>query len=115
LIRGTLVDAGNNRVLFPEVNKTVGWFDRMRGLLGQPEPEAGQGLLITPCSSIHMFFMRYPLDIIFLDSCGVVVAVRRMLRPWRMAACPGAKAVLEVRGGQAARANITRGTRLRWQ
>ncbi len=115
MISGVIVESRDDRVLLHAVRKTVNSFDRMRGLLGSPEPTADEGLLITPCSSIHMFFMRYPLDIVFLDSRGIVVALRRMLQPWRMASCRGAKAVLEMRAGQIDRLHITLGSSLRWQ
>jgi len=44
----------------------------------------GEGLAITPCNSIHMFFMRFALDVVFLDREGVVVRVYRGIRPWRV-------------------------------
>ena len=50
-----------------------GVFTRLRGLLGHPEPQPGEGLLIVPCSGVHMFGMRYPLDVAFLDGSGRVV------------------------------------------
>lgn len=59
--------------------------DRMMGLMFRSSPPQGaNGLLIEPCNSIHTFFMKYALDIVFLDSHNVVVKVIRGLRPWRM-------------------------------
>jgi Uncharacterized ACR, COG1430 len=55
------------------------------------------GLLIKPCSSIHTFFMAYPIDVLFLSSDGVVLKIVSGLKPWRMAWCKGATAVLEMR------------------
>jgi uncharacterized membrane protein (UPF0127 family) len=46
---------------------------RLRGLMGHPGLEAGQGLLIEPCSSVHSFFMRFPIDVIFVDRANTVV------------------------------------------
>jgi uncharacterized protein len=60
-----------------------GSWTRLRGLLGRPEPREGEGLLIIPCRGVHMFGMRYPLDVILLDREGRVVAVYPDLRPWR--------------------------------
>jgi uncharacterized protein len=57
------------------------WLLRLRGLLGHPAPEPGQGLLLTPCKSVHMYGMRYPLDIAFLDRTGRVVALYPSLKP----------------------------------
>ncbi|MFH1024044.1 MAG: DUF192 domain-containing protein [Planctomycetota bacterium] len=74
-------------------------FRRMKGLLGRKELPRGHGLLITPCGSIHTAFMRFPIDVIFLDRDGTVLKIRERLPPWRFAACPGARATLELAGG----------------
>lgn len=71
---------------------------RGRGLLGTDDP--GGGLLLRPCGSVHTWFMRYPIDVIFLDGSGVVLRALGSLPPWRMApSVRGAKAVLELRAG----------------
>lgn len=59
------------------------FWTRMVGLLSTPHLEPGEGLLIEPCNSVHMLGMRYPLDIVFLDRAGVVVALET-LRPWEV-------------------------------
>lgn len=57
-------------------------------------------MLIEPCNSIHMFFMRYPLDIVFLDKAGKVVFIYRGIKPWRMGRIVrGAKSALELPEG----------------
>ena len=84
-------------------------FGRMRGLLGRDGLEPGAGMLIDRAPSVHMFFMRFPLDIVFLDRDWRVVAVRHDLRPWRMAAARGAVAALELPAGAAAAAGIEEG------
>lgn len=58
--------------------------DRAVGLLGTPEPSPGDGLLIERTQSIHMFFMRYPIDVAFLDRGGRVTRCVPGLRPWRV-------------------------------
>jgi uncharacterized membrane protein (UPF0127 family) len=75
---------------------------RMRGLLGRTELPRGEGILLRPCGSIHTFFMRFPIDAVFVDRDGKVVGVERELRPWRTARHRGAKAVLELAAGAAA-------------
>ncbi len=57
---------------------------RMRGLLGTDGLESGEGLVIVPCNSVHMFWMRYPLDVVFASVSGEVIGVVENLRPWRM-------------------------------
>lgn len=65
-----------------EVART--FFARGRGLLGRTSLPEGGGLLIEPCNSIHMLFMRFPIDAIFVDRHGNVVALYPSLPPWRL-------------------------------
>ena len=55
---------------------------RFLGLQGQPRLPAGAGLVLLPCASIHMLFMRFPIDAVFATREGRVVRVGRRLRPW---------------------------------
>jgi uncharacterized membrane protein (UPF0127 family) len=74
---------------------------RMRGLLGRKALDDGEGLLIRPSGSIHMFFMRFPIDVVFLSRDGEVLKVARALPAWRTAAARRAKAVLELTADEA--------------
>ena len=85
---------------------------RVRGLLGRRGLESGEGLLLKPAPSVHTFFMRFPIDAVFLDRDGSVLKVRSHLRPWRVAAARGAHATLELAAGEAERKGIGRGDRL---
>jgi uncharacterized protein len=58
--------------------------DKMVGLLGSPEPLPGDGLLIERTQSIHMFFMRYRIDVAFIDRAARVTRLVPGLRPWRV-------------------------------
>ena len=58
--------------------------ERTVGLLATPEPRVGEGLLIERTQSIHMFFMRYPIDVAFVDSKARVTRCVARLRPWRV-------------------------------
>ena len=82
---------------------------RMRGLLGRSELPRGEGILLRPAGSIHMFFMRFPIDAVFLDREGTVVGVEPELKPWRTARRKGAKSVLELRAGEAERVGLEPG------
>jgi len=64
---------------------------RLRGLLGRAALEPGEGLLITPTGSVHTCFMRFPIDVVFLDRDGAVLGVRADLRPWRASGRRGAR------------------------
>jgi uncharacterized protein len=85
---------------------------RALGLLVGAPLEADQGLLIAPCSSIHTIGMRYPIDVLFLDREGCVLRVFAEVRAGRMRFAPGARAVLELRSGIAARHGLCSGVRL---
>jgi uncharacterized protein len=85
---------------------------RMRGLLGRRELPSGEGILLKPASSVHMAFMRFPIDAVFLDRDLRVVKVASDLRPWRAAASRGARAVLELPAGEAKKRGLTAGDRL---
>lgn len=61
---------------------------RMRGLLGRSSLPPDTGMLIVPCRSIHMWFMRFPIDAAFLDAELRVLKVVRNLRPWLWAIAP---------------------------
>jgi uncharacterized protein len=84
---------------------------RLRGLLGRSGLRPDEGLLIRPTSAIHTCFMRFPIDVVFLDRDLVVVGIRTHLGPWRVAARRGAKAVLELAAGESGRRGIQPGER----
>jgi len=85
---------------------------RFRGLMGRRELAPGGGLLLRPSGSVHTCFMRFPIDIVFLDGELEVVAVSPSVRPWRARAKRGARAVLELPAGEAVRVGVFRGDRL---
>jgi uncharacterized protein len=82
---------------------------RLRGLLGRSGLASGEGLLLRPAGSIHTVFMRFAIDAVFLDRADRVVKVAAALRPWRAAACRGARSVLELPAGEAARRSLRPG------
>jgi uncharacterized membrane protein (UPF0127 family) len=84
-------------------------FGRARGLLGRDGLEAGTGMLIDRAGSVHMFFMRFPIDVVFVDRDRKVVGIRHGLRPWRVAGARRAVAALELPAGAAAEAGIEEG------
>ena len=84
-------------------------FSRMKGLLGRSELRSGEGLLLRPASAIHTFFMRFPIDAVFLDRDWRVVGIAGEVAPWRTAGRKGAKAVLELPAGESARRGLRPG------
>jgi uncharacterized membrane protein (UPF0127 family) len=85
---------------------------RVRGLLGRDALPPGEGILLRPAGSIHTAFMRFAIDAVFLDRADRVVKVASALRPWRTAACRGARAVLELPAGEASRRGLVPGVSL---
>lgn len=91
------------------------WWGRLRGLIGRPELEPGQGLLLTPCKAVHMYGMKYPIDAAFLDHAGVVTAVYRELVPGaRSRWHDRAEYALELPAGMLARTETKVGDVLEW-
>ena len=82
---------------------------RFRGLMLTAALEPGTGLLFPRTSSVHTHFMRYPIDVVFLDADGRVVSIRPALRPWRFASSRGSSSVLELAAGEAARLELAEG------
>ena len=85
---------------------------RLRGLLGRQELAPDEGLLLSPESSIHTFFMRFAIDVVFLAADLTVLSVRESVRPWRTAGQRGARFVLELPAGAAQRRELHPGDRL---
>lgn len=75
---------------------------RLLGLAGIRCPPVGCALLIPGCDSVHTAWMRFPIDVVFLDAHGAPLRVVSALRPWRMAASRGAAAVVETPAGESA-------------
>ena len=85
---------------------------RMRGLLGRTSLPRGEGVLLRPAGSIHTFFMRFPIDAVFVDAAAVVVGVEHAVKPWRTARRKGARAVLELAAGECERRGLCEGDQL---
>ncbi|MBI5510806.1 MAG: DUF192 domain-containing protein [Deltaproteobacteria bacterium] len=92
-----------------QVTRCAGVVPRLVGLIGRPAPEPGAALWLTPCRQVHTAFMRYPIDVVFLDVRGAVVTVQT-LRPWRLSAYVWrAASVLELAAGTAAGLGLAAG------
>lgn len=85
---------------------------RMRGLLGRRTLPAGEGMLLQPAPSIHTAFMRFAIDVVFMDGTFRVLKVVEQLRPFRAASAHRGRTVLELAGGEAAVRGIHVGDQL---
>jgi len=108
-----LVNRTLDRVVCQRIELARTIWSRTRGLLGRPPLARGEGLIIEPCQSVHMFFMRHAIDVVFLDLDYRVVALRPDLRPWRVTRYfRDAYAALELPAGAVAQAGLELGHHL---
>lgn len=91
-----------------------GFWPRFRGLMGREALPEGEALCLQDCNSIHMFFMRFAIDVAFVDREGRVLHLCHAIRPWRLSRMVfGAKAALELPAGTLGRLGISRGSVLK--
>ena len=117
--------AGDGSALWA-VEVADSWWSRLRGLIGRRAPAQGTGLYFPGTNSIHMLFMRYPIDCVFVGSPSAersatgevreVLAVRENLRPWTGVVwwVRGARGAIELAAGGATQAGVGVGDRLRF-
>lgn len=82
---------------------------RSKGLLGRKGLGPGEGLWIIPCEAVHTFFMRFPIDLVYLDRKYSVKKVCAGVLPWRISGCLSAHSVLELPAGTIQKTNTERG------
>jgi uncharacterized protein len=105
----------NERTGEPLATHIEGAFDsasRRRGLLGRLDFPDGACLIIAPCSSVHTFFMRIAIDVVFASRDGRVIKTYQAVPAWRIAFAIGAFATIELPAGTLARVQTTRDDRL---
>jgi len=85
---------------------------RRVGLLKHERLEAGAGLWIVPCESVHTFFMKFPIDLVYLDKQRKVRKVRHAVPAWRLSACLTAHSILELPAGTAEKSGTLPGDEL---
>ena len=85
---------------------------RNKGLLGRSGLPRGEGLWIVPCESVHTFFMKFPIDLVYLDRNKCVRKVRSSVPAWRLSACLSAHSIIELPAGTIQRTKTATGDRL---
>lgn len=91
----------NEKEFFGKVKEAKSFWQRFRGLMGVTRLEDGEGLWFQNCSSIHCFFMKIPIDVVYVDKNYHVAGVETV-QPWKMGSrYKGARHVLEVKAGGA--------------
>ncbi|MBI2565720.1 MAG: DUF192 domain-containing protein [Candidatus Schekmanbacteria bacterium] len=106
--------AASGAIIVPRAEKAATVFSRMRGLLGRSSLAEGDGMWIIPCPSIHTVRMRFEIDAVFLDSAFRVTRVCPGLAPgrWHVGGGKGARSVIELPAGAAARHALAVGDEL---
>jgi uncharacterized membrane protein (UPF0127 family) len=91
-------------------------WSRFVGLMGKKSLAPAEGLVIIPNNSVHMFFMRFPLDIIFVDKAHQIVHISHNLKPWRISKIVGkAHYVIELPAYTARQTATEIGDLIEWQ
>lgn len=91
----SLVD-NTGKVIIPHLEIADRFWQRFIGLQFRRQLPPNSGLCITPCSSIHTCFMRFPIDVWMLDRHGVVLKCKRNVQPWRFVIAPrGTRCIVE--------------------
>lgn len=108
-----LVDLNTGRCLATKLQVADTFVRRLAGLMGRSALADGEGLLLEGCKSIHTCFMRFPIDVAYLDRDMWVVAVRPHVKPWRFVGpvSPG-EHTLELPAGTLERLGVSEGHHL---
>jgi uncharacterized membrane protein (UPF0127 family) len=107
-----LRNARHQQVVARHIESAFDRTTRNRGLLGRASLSRDSALILAPCSSVHTFFMKFAIDIAFVDRNGLIVRARQSVRPWRVQASFRAFAVVEIAAGELARSDTRSGDRL---
>lgn len=104
-----VTNARNGAVLASALRVALSSADRRRGLLGRDRLPPGEGLALAPCMSVHTWFMRFPIDVLFSAKDGRVLKIYDSMPAWRLAAAPRAFATIELPAGTAAATDTREG------
>ncbi len=92
------------------------WFARLRGLIGRRSLEPGMGMVIRPCSSIHTFFMAFPIEVLFVGEGHRVLRATEPIGPWRIGPIVSrARYVVELPVGAVSASQTEPGDEIVWE
>ncbi|MEO0128692.1 MAG: DUF192 domain-containing protein [candidate division WOR-3 bacterium] len=80
----TLINISKNTIISNKAIVGDTFFKRLKGWLGRKNFNWGESLIIRPCKWIHTFFMRFPVDVIFVNAENKIVAMKSCFKPWRI-------------------------------
>lgn len=97
-----VIHLSSQTVLVAELSHADTFLKRLQGLMFRTRLSGTSGLLISPCQQVHTHFMRFAIDVLFLDDCHQVLHIERNMQPWRFSRfIRQGRAVLEVNAGGA--------------
>jgi uncharacterized membrane protein (UPF0127 family) len=107
----SVVNCRNGRIFLSHLREAQGHWQKFAGLMFAPALGAGEGVMFRPARGIHTHFMRFAIDLVYLDEAHRVRAVREAMPPWRLD-LRTATAVIESSAGTARAADIQIGDEL---
>ena len=111
-----IINNSKNTVIADAARVADTWLSRMVGLLGRDNLPVGEALVITRCRSIHMFFMRFAIDVLFVDKSDRVVGLVENIQPFRLSPIfLSSSRAVELPAGTIAATRTSRGDQLEWR
>lgn len=96
-----LYNESKQAIILEKLTIADSFFKRLIGLLGKKEISADEGIFINPCKSIHTFFMKFPIDVVFLDKSQKVIFIQECIQPNKVTPfIKKSKTVIEMKGNK---------------
>lgn len=103
-------NSSKNSIILEDAKVAENFFARSVGLLSKKSLNEGEGLIIKPCCSVHTFFMRFNIDVLFVGVNGKVIATYENVAPWRVLPIhPTSHYVIELSANSISNKNIEKG------
>lgn len=104
-----IYNSTQNSIISEDVNVADNFISRSVGLLSKKSLNEGESLVIKPCCSIHTFFMRFEIDVLFIGKNGQIIAMYENVKPWRILPIHlSSKYVVEIKAGTISKKNISK-------
>jgi uncharacterized membrane protein (UPF0127 family) len=100
-----IINKTKGTVIVSKATVVKGFFQRALGLMFRKSMDSEEALIFYSAESIHMFFMKFPIDVVFLDKNMRIIKICAALKPWRMAACLSSRITIELAADKARETN----------